>query len=161
MKYYVVFNSERNFCGYTTKKEDVRRFKEQREMDQFHIMEINETDPDSQKLIQILKGSPEHMVYQYGFVMFPSEEEYFYLSFDQMIMDLYQKLANIIKECIPYVKYEKEEEKILNDFLYKIFQHMEDYEESLSDGMDDIEITDRFFKVEAMVRHIIRSFGGK
>lgn len=161
MKYHVVLDSQKKFRGYMTAKKDVKTFKVQRNMDDFYIVEIDADEPGNEKLIQSLKSSHSQIVYQHGFIMFPDEEEYFYLSFDQMMIDTYQQLGNIFQNCIPFVKYEKGEEEILDRFLHAVFQHMQEYEDALAEGADDVEITDRFFKVESMIKHIIKSFGGR
>jgi len=156
MTYYVIFDKKRNYRGYMTSKKDLETFKRQRNQDNYHILKVKKENENKQ-LIRSIVNSNGEIIYHHGYIMFPDEEEYFTQAFDQLTIDIYCRLKDIIKKCMPIIKYEKEEEKVLHEFLRLIYSHMKEFEKALeSNDIDGEDVCDRFFKIGKMVEHIIR-----
>jgi hypothetical protein len=156
MKYYLVFDNNHNFRGLLP-KEYLELFKVQRNMKNFHIYKMKKSEIEEK-----FGRGPfyKEAVLVYGFVLFPDEEEFLFMSFDQMHMDFRAILANFLREIKPFVKFTDEEFEKVEGFLQIVYSILEEADVLYLDE-DECFDFERFYKMDKLVKIIVDSFGGR
>lgn len=148
MKSWLVYTKEGKFQMILPSKEARERFKEQRDMDQFVLIKVNDDElSDNVKY----HGQASDL---YGWLATSDEEIYFHESFDQYMLEGHHSLSNTVKDILPMMKLSKEEHEIIHEFLsdcYKAINWMENEE----DGDPSL-----VFMTSDMAKHSINSLGG-
>lgn len=154
MKYYVIVDKKFTYRGYTVLKEVADLFLSQRTEGNY-VVEVIEDNKKNKSLIKALVDSYDELGVVAGFALFPSENEYMYESFDQMIIDIQCRIIDILKDVIPYLRLEDKERETVDRYLYAMYDHLKKY--SYGDDDDPEDIYRRFDYVK-MAKVIVDTF---
>ena len=156
MKYYLVFDNNHNFRGLLP-KEYLELFKVQRDMRNFHIYKMKESE-----IREKFGREPfyKEAVLVYGYVLFPDEEEYLFMGFDQMQMDFRCIMSNFLREIKPFIKFNDEEFEKVEVFLQVAYSILEEAQILIMDE-DECFDFERYYKMDELVKIVVKSFGGR
>lgn len=156
MKYYLVFDNNHNFRGLLP-KEYLELFKVQRNMKNFHIYKMKKSEIEEK-----FGREPfyKEAVLVYGYVLFPDEEEYLFVSFDQMQMDFRCIMSNFLREIKPFIKFNDEESEKVEAFLQVVYSFLEEAQILIMDE-DECFDFERYYKMDELVKIVVKSFGGR
>ena len=156
MKYYLVFDNNHNFRGLLP-KEYLELFKVQRDMRNFHIYKMKESE-----IREKFGREPfyKEAVLVYGYVLFPDEEEYLFMGFDQMQMDFRCIMSNFLREIKPFIKFNDEEFEKVEAFLQVVYSILEEAQILIMDE-DECFDFERYYKMDELVKIVVKSFGGR
>lgn len=153
-KYYAVFDEGSNFYGLLP-KDMLDIFKRQRDISKLNLYKIKEKE----LLKKFGKGAfMNEAVVIHDYVLFPAEEEMFYMSFDQMQMDLHHLLESFYTRILPFLKLDDDEKEKIISFILIL---KEIFESDYYLDEDNVAEYDKIFNMDKMLRHFLKSFNGK
>jgi len=160
MKYYVVLEKNGSCMGYTTEREMLDLFIEQRNASSYNIIKLDDTNKKNGKLIKSIIDVTNEMGLTEGTITFPSEEEYFFESLSQMFIDLHMSLERLCK-LLQYFNLNSDEGDKVRNSLAIILKTCNTVDMFLTgaydeDDMenDELELTN-FLKMDVMLKVII------
>jgi hypothetical protein len=144
---YIVFTESGRCKGYIPSKEIYKDFKQQRNVSAYNIVKVKDKD------VKHIKVQDIHEIGSFNDVlMFLDEEEYFYESFSQLLIDFECIIKRIIKDVLPVLKLTEEEYHKVYTFLKWCYERIR----CLDDDVDP----ELIFNMSAMARFIINELGG-
>lgn len=152
-KIYLVFDGEHGHIRGTIDNDEILNiFKEQRDISKYRIQKVS-----VKKVEKLLKSQYMDISVLYGILLFPSEEEYYNESFDQMLTDMEYTVDRMVRRILPILKLTEEEYDIVFNFLRDFytacsFLENEDEESDIDPAL--------VFKIPEMIKFIIDNLGG-
>ncbi|MMZ42151.1 hypothetical protein D1872_36700 [compost metagenome] len=147
MGQYIVFTKNGTCKGFIPSKEIYKEFKQQRDESGYNIVKVKEKD---------IKRIPLRGAYEvgeiHGVLMFPDEEEYFYESFNQLMIDFEWVIGRVIKDVLPVLKLNEEEYHKVYTFLKWCYDCVKCIDEDVDPGL--------VFNMTIMAKTIINDLGG-
>ena len=142
---YVVMNLNFQVRGILSNKDQLKRFKEQRDIEHYMIEELK-----SKQWIDMLHTEAMCVVDKYGMILFRDEYEYMLDNFALYLSDL-EWLTTSLFNIEQDLKLDDDERKIITEFVKTLVGHLREYNAQLYEDnqtKDFPETESKFFKMK-------------
>jgi hypothetical protein len=160
MKRFIVLDNEFRLIGSLADKYDAKLFKQQRDINNFNIVEISERD-FKKKFGDINILTDRQAFHSYGYLIFPDEELFIFEDFDYKHTNFSAILANFLRDSKPFIKFQDDELETVELFLGVIHSMLEESEFLMHNSEDEVYEHDTHFRMDRLTRDTVAVFGGR
>lgn len=156
MKYHLVYNTRTGkLKGHIPSKEWFKRIQHERPDKEYKLVSVKEEEL-SHRVISELDYKEACIVYER--VMFEDEYETFHQSFDQMLMDIYARIQELIARQLPLLKMSEDDKLAVEAYAQFMFEFIREAQSAI-ENEDEVFEEDVYFDPGKLAQTIIDQYG--